>query len=179
MNIKAQDVLVVLKLLASGWPGSFAALGKELGISASETNAAFHRARRAGLLSTTSDQPNKSAVAEFMLHGLRYVLGVHPGGRTRGMRTGFAAAPLAESFRVSPDDPDLPVWPTADGESAGLEIRPICRSAPAAASKDPRLYEWLVLADALRGAGRARERELAEKIVRQRLEYHAADRPFW
>jgi len=31
----------------------------------------------------------------------------------------------------------------------------------------------LVLADALRGAGRARERELAEKIVRQRLEYHA------
>lgn len=37
-----------------------------------------------------------------------------------------------------------------------------------------RLYEWLVLADALRGAGRARERELAEQIVRKRLGYGAA-----
>ena len=173
VNIKPQDVLVVLKLLSSGWPGSYAVLGSQLNMSASETHAAFHRARRAGLIRPDSDQPNKTAVAEFLIHGLKYVLAVRPGGRTRGMLTGFAAAPLAEHFRVSPDDPDLPVWPAADGEWAGLEIRPICRSAPLAAKKDAHLYEWLVLADALRGAGRARERELAEKIVRERLEYHA------
>ncbi|NCC51066.1 MAG: hypothetical protein EOM20_07610 [Spartobacteria bacterium] len=52
-------------------------------------------------------------------------------------------------------------------------IQPICRTAPLAAQKDVALYVWLVLADALCGAGRARERELAEKIVRERLEYHA------
>ena len=175
MNIKPQDVLVVLKVLASGWPGSFASLGKQIGISASEANSAFHRARRAGLINPISEQPNKAAVAEFMIHGLKYVLAVRPGGRTRGMRTGFAAAPLAQHFTVSPDDPDLPVWPDPEGDSAGLEIRPICRSVPVAARQDAQLYEWLVLADALRGAGRSRERELAEKIVRQRLEYHAAD----
>ena len=175
MNIKPQDVLVVLKILASGWPGSFALLGKQLGISASEANSAFHRARRAGLINPISEQPNKTAVAEFMIHGLKYVLAVRPGGRIRGMLTGFSAAPLAQHFAVSPDDPDLPVWPDPEGASAGLEIRPICRSVPVAARQDALLYEWLVLADALRGAGRSRERELAEKIVRQRLEYHAAD----
>lgn len=174
MNIKSQDVLVVLKVLASGWPGSFASLGKQLAISASEAHAAFQRARRSGLLNPITEQVNKTAVAEFMIHGLKYVLAVRPGGRTRGLCTGFAAAPLASFFTVSPDDPDLPVWPDPDGQTVGLEIRPICRSAPLAAKQDARLYEWLVLADALRGAGRSRERELAEKIVRERLEYHAS-----
>jgi len=173
MNIKPQDVLVVLKVLASGWPGSFALLGQQLAISASEAHAAFQRARRAGLINPISEQVNKTAVAEFMIHGLKYVLAVRPGGRTRGICTGFAAAPLAKSFHVSPDDPELPVWSDPDGQSVGLEIRPICRSVPLAAKRDAQLYEWLVLADALRGVGRARERELAEKIVRERLEYHA------
>ncbi|HBA82581.1 MAG TPA: hypothetical protein DCZ95_00660 [Verrucomicrobia bacterium] len=163
----------MLKILASGWPGSFALLGRQLGISASEAHAAFHRARRAGLISPIADSVNKTTVAEFMIHGLKYVLAVRPGGRTRGIYTGFAAAPLSAHFQVSPDDPDLPVWPDPNGQAAGLEIRPICRSAPMAAQQDARLYEWLVLADALRGAGRARERELADKIVRERLDYHA------
>jgi len=172
MSIKPQDILVVLKLLASGWPGSFAVMGKQLGMSASETHAAFHRARRAGLIRPDSDQPNKTALAEFLIHGLKYVLAVRPGNRTRGMLTGFAALPLAAHFKVSPDDPELPVWPDAEGQSVGVEISPICRSAPLAAKHDVNLYEWLVLADALRGAGRARERELAERLVRERLEYH-------
>jgi DNA-binding Lrp family transcriptional regulator len=173
MMIKPQDILVVLKLLAKEWPGSFALLGKQLGISASEAHAAFHRARSAGLIQPATYQPNRSAVAEFMIHGLKYVLPVRPGGRTRGIRTGFAAAPLSIHFRVSYDDPDIPVWPDPDGESAGLEIRPLCRSVTVAIRQDPALYEWLVLADAVRGAGRARERELAEKMIRERLEYDA------
>lgn len=171
--IKPQDILVVLKLLAKEWPGSFALLGKQLGISASEAHAAFHRARSAGLIQPATYQPNRSAVAEFMIHGLKYVLPVRPGGRTRGIRTGFAAAPLSSHFRASDDDPDIPVWQDPDGESAGLEIRPLCRSVTVAIRQDPALYEWLVLADAVRGAGRARERELAEKMIRERLEYDA------
>lgn len=173
MNIKPQDVLVLLKLLASEWPGSFAALGRQLSLSASETHAAFHRARRAGLIAIDHYRPHQQAAAEFLIHGLKYVLAVSPGGRTRGMPTGRGAAPLVEHFGVSADDRDLPVWPMAEGDSVGLEIRPICRTAPLAAQQDPRLYEWLVLADAVRGAGRAREREVAVNIIRERLEHHA------
>jgi len=173
MILKPQDVLLVLKLLSSGGRrNTFADLGKELGISASETNAAFHRARQSGLISPFGDLVNKSAVAELLIYGLKYFFPVSPGRRTRGIPTSFAAAPLKKHFNVAPGDQDILVWPDSDGEDAGLEIRPICRSAPQAARRDPILYEWLVLADAMRGAGRAREKELAVSIIRERLGYH-------
>ena len=62
MNIKAQDILVVLKWLASGWPGSFALLGRETGLSASEAHAAVQRARRAGLLHMLTDDRDRVPV---------------------------------------------------------------------------------------------------------------------
>ncbi len=174
MKLKPQDILVVLKLVVQGKRcDTFAEMGRALGMSASETNAAFHRARKAGLINPMDDLPVKSAVAEFLLHGLKYVLPVQPGRRTRGIPTGYAAPPLVNSFGVSEGDPDVPVWPDPDGIVAGLEIHPICRSAPLAAKQDRDLYEWLVLVDTLRGAGRAREKKLAESIVRERLGYHA------
>lgn len=174
MMLKPQDVMLALKLLAChGDKRTFAQLGRELGISASEANQAFHRARRAGLIAPLGSMPVKSAIAELLIHSLRYFLPVQPGRRTRGIPTSFAAPPLSASFSAASDDADILVWPDPEGTHAGLEITPICRSAPAAAKKDAKFYEWLVLADALRGAGRARERELAEEIVRRRLDYHA------
>ena len=170
MNMKPQDILVALKLLASGWPGSYAAMGMQIGLSASETHGAFRRARQAGLIHPKDNVPNKSAVAEFLLHGLKYVFPAHPGPRTRGMPTIHAAPPLAAEFRSSSSsDEDIPVWPDPEGKQRGYELKPLCRSVPLAARNDAKLYEWLVLADALRG-GRARERELASAIVRKRLQ---------
>lgn len=178
MILKPQDLLVVLKLLSRGGKrGTFAELGKQLGMSASETNAAFHRARRAGLISQLADTAVKAAVAEYLLHGLKYSFPAQPGRRTRGMPTGFAAPPLAEHFNVSSDDQEVLVWPDPEGEQAGMELKPLCRSAPLAAKNDPDLYEWLVLADVMRGAGRAREKEIAESIIRKRLDFHATHRP--
>jgi hypothetical protein len=111
-------------------------------------------------------------VAELLIHGLKYMAPVHPGRRTRGMVTGFAAPPMLEFFDNSIDDIDVPVWPDPNGDRAGWEVKPLSRSAPIAARRDPELYEWLVLADVLRGVGRARERKIAEDIVRARLDYH-------
>lgn len=175
MVLKPQDVLVVLKLVASGGLNfTFAQLGQQIGMSASESHQAFHRARRAGLVQPVFNQPVNGAVAELLIHGLKYVFPVHPGGRTRGMLTGVAAPPLSASFNVGTADRDVFVWPDPEGSHAGLEIRPLCRSVPVAARQDARLYEWLVVADVLRGAGRARERELAEEWVRGRLQNNAS-----
>ncbi len=173
MIIKPQDVVVALKILASGWPGSFAALGQGLFISASEAHAAVKRARVAGLLRPDSESINLSAIAEFLLHAVKYLVPVRAGRRTRGMPTGFAAPVFAPHFRVAPDDPHILVWPAAEGKSAGLEIEPLYRTVPHAAANDNKLYEWLVIADVMRGAGGAREREFAEKLIRERLESHA------
>ena len=56
------------------------------------------------------------------------------------------------------------VWPHADGDTRGLSIKPIFRSAPDAARRDARLFAWLALADALR-TGDARVRTLAAAEV--------------
>lgn len=171
--IKAQDILVVLKLAVMGERNlSFSDLGQTLHMSASETHAAFRRARKSGLIHPLDDVVIKSSLAEFLIHGLKYLLPAQKGPRTRGMPTGYAAPPFVKYFMSSLDDQEISVWPDAEGEVSGMEIRPICRSAPKAAQRDPELYEWLVLADVLRGAGHARERELAIAMVKERLDWH-------
>ena len=61
-----------------------------------------------------------------------------------------------------------PVWPDPEGTVRGEELRPLYRSAPAAARRDPALYELLALVDAVR-AGRPRERKLAVAELEARL----------
>ena len=174
MDLKGQDILLVLKLLSDGGRvGTFAEVAKALGISASETHAALNRARTAGLVHPLEDRVVKSAVAEFLLHAVKYVFPVQPGGVTRGVLTGFAAPPLNSHFRVEENEINRWVWPDPEGNEAGLEIKPLCRSVPFAARHNSGLYEWLVLADVLRGAGRAREREIAVSMIRKRLGAHA------
>lgn len=168
MSLKSQDVLVVLKLAARpdvAW--SYPRLAADLSMSASEVHASVRRATRSGLLQPDDRHtPNRKAVLEFLVHGLKYVFPAERGGFTRGLPTAHAAPPLRDQFATS-DDPS-PVWPDPDGTVRGEEFEPLYRSVPKAARADERLYELLALVDALRG-GRARERELAVKELRARL----------
>jgi hypothetical protein len=61
-----------------------------------------------------------------------------------------------------------PVWPDEAGEVRGLEFAPLYKSVPQAARRDPRLYELLVLVDAIRG-GQLEVREVAVRELRVRL----------
>jgi hypothetical protein len=106
------------------------------------------------------------AVLEFLVHGLKYVFPAERGGLTRGMPTAHAASPLREHFAASDEVP--PVWADPQGTIRGEELEPLYRSVPKAARADQRLYELLALVDAVR-SGRARERELAVKELRNRL----------
>ena len=171
MQMKQQDILVVLKILASGWPGSYALLGLHLGLSPSMAHAAVSRARKEGLLHPVEHAPVKAALAEFLVHGIRYVFPAELGSMTRGMPTSYAAPPLRAQFS-NIGDAEAPVWPDPDGDERGSALKPLYRSVPKAARADAKLYEWLALVDALR-AGRARERELACKIISERLGYAA------
>ena len=171
MQMKPQDILVVLKVLAAGWPGSYARLGLQLGMSPSVAHSAVSRARKEGLLHPLEILPNKAALAEFLVHGVRYVFPAELGSPTRGMPTSYAASPLSNEFSHSPDEL-MPVWPDPDGAMRGVALEPLFHSVPKAAREDAKLYEWLALVDALR-AGRARERELAAKIIGNRLDYAA------
>jgi predicted transcriptional regulator len=164
--LKPQDLLVVLKL-ASAKEGerTFPQLAAALGISASEAHAAVARLSKSGLVDESTRSVRKAALCEFLVHGVRYVFPPDWSGVTRGVPTSCAAPPLSAHFAVG----DLPpVWPHPEGKVRGEGLAPLYASAPAAALRDPVLYEWLALTDAVR-AGRARERQLATKELERRL----------
>jgi DNA-binding transcriptional ArsR family regulator len=167
LALKPQDVLVLLKMFV--WkdrPYRLIDLADALGLSQGEVSVALERARAAGLLDSSKRKPIRSALAEFLVHGLKYVFPVSPGPIERGMPTAYSAPPLAKRI-VSQSDEAL-VWPFAEGTVRGQTVSPLYESAPLAAQKDPKLYEWLVLVDALR-LGRAREKNIAADEVRNRL----------
>lgn len=158
--LRPQDVMVLLELttgeLGDAWQQQHVA--RALGLSAAEVHKALARAAKAGLYRPERRQVAKSALLEFVLHGLRYVYPAHLGGPTRGVPTAWAAPALARE--IASDESDRPVWPHAEGSARGPAVEPLYPSAPDAALTDAKLYELLALVDAIR-LGRARERKLA------------------
>ena len=171
MILKPQDVVILLKLALLGRePWTYQRLAAELSISPSEVHAGVKRAIAARLMSdpaTSDGRPLLPALVEFVVHGVRYAYPPKRGALTRGMPTGYAAPPLVNVI-AQPNEPP-PVWPHAEGTARGFLLEPLYPSVPEAASRDPGLYELLALVDAVRD-GRARERALAIKELKARLE---------
>ena len=168
MGLKTQDVLVLLKLVAhrdQHW--SYAGLAGELDLSPSQVHAAISRAVQSGLATELGGRVRIHVrnLEEFLVHALRYLSVPERGPKSRGMATLTSAPPLSSLF-VSDEEPI--VWPDPAGDIRGESLVPIHKSVPAAASRDPELYELLVIADALR-AGRAREKQAAAKELKKKL----------
>lgn len=141
-------------------------LATALRISASEAHSAVNRAAKSGLVDLRSRTAKKSALLEFLVHAVPYLVPPVWTGISRGVPTAHAAPPL-NAMIVSGDDLP-PVWPHPEGVVRGQGLVPVYRSVPDAALSDPTLHEWLALVDAIR-SGRAREREIAVRILRERL----------
>ena len=169
MPLKPQDIMVALKLCTYEQKRPpISVVAAELNMSPSEIHAAIKRLQKARLLhgAEMGERPNLSALEEFLLHGVKYAFPAEHGQVTRGVPTSFAAPPLKDDIASSDELP--PVWPWRDGETRGIALEPLYRTAPAAALRDPILYELLALVDAIRD-GRARERKAAEKELLNRL----------
>src|SRR5437588_9879556 len=110
MQLKPQDLLVVLKRAMAGDDElSYQRFARSLGMRPSEVHAATKRAAAAGLLRRSDLRVNRSALLEFILHGVKYVFVPERSGLARGVPTGYAAPPLAEHIDPGIDPP--PVWP--------------------------------------------------------------------
>ena len=159
MAMKGQDIVVMLKLLTlQGESWTYQKLSQDLGMSSSEVHTAVKRCENAGLYNHHTRLPNRVALKEFLVHGLRYVFPAKPGAMVQGLPTSYAGPILLG--KIGFDNSELPVMPLLHGPARGPEISPLHHSAPVAAKSDPKLYEYLSLVDALR-TGRARERKLA------------------
>lgn len=174
--LKPQDIFVLLKLVVMGSrPWTYAILAVELGMSPSQTHSAVKRTLAANLTVRQGEKivPHFRNLAEFLIHGLKYVFWAEQGEMTRGVPTAYAAPPLVELLVSTATEPP-PVWPDPDGEVRGIAFQPLHKQAPQTARTDKNLYELLILVDAIR-SGRAREREIATKKLQIRLEQYASD----
>jgi DNA-binding Lrp family transcriptional regulator len=168
---KPQDVVVALKLSLAGGRLSYADLGQELGMSASEVHAAVRRLGEAHLIDPETKEIRREVLRNFLVHGVPHAFPASQKEVTRGMPTAWAAPVLSGKLSTSEQIP--PVWPDPDGLVQGASVQPLYPSVPHAARRDPALYDLLALVDALR-IGRARERNLAEKEISDRLNRHVA-----
>lgn len=175
--LKPQDIVVLLKLVAidnSEW--SFGSLAVELAMSPSEVHAACKRAVEAKLATKQSGKviPLHQNLKSFIVNGLPYVFYPVRGELTRGMPTGYGAEPLASL--MAGDSEPVPVWPDPKGTVRGMTLEPIFKSVPKAARNDQKLYELLVLVDAIR-AGNAREKKIAIDLLEKEFEYEKGAKP--
>jgi hypothetical protein len=113
-----------------------------------------------------AEKPNLSALEEFLIHGVKYTFPAERGGLTRGMPTSYAAQPLCRLIKAGSEL--VPVWADPNGTMRGISLVPLYKTVPEAAKGDSQLYERLALIDAIRD-GRARERNLAEKELKNSL----------
>lgn len=164
--LKSQDILVVLKIASLGEsPWTYKALSVALSLSAAGVHESVQRAVTAGFLGGKEIRVLRSAVEEFLVHGLRYVIPAERGRLARGISTSTSAPAFAD--RMAKQEIPL-VWAFALGDTRGETLAPIHPSAPVAASKDTKLHGLLAAADVFR-AGGARERGVAVEVLRELL----------
>ena len=170
-GLKPQDLAMLLKLvtLRGAVRVSYAVLAKQLCLSVFEAHAAVQRLSAARLVVEMAGdlRPVMAAVRDFVLHGALYCYPPVRGEITIGFPTAHAVLPLSQLILFADELP--PVWPHPEGSTRGASLLPLYEKLPLAAIEDAVLYELLALFDALR-IGQARERELAFKLLTERLQ---------
>jgi hypothetical protein len=167
--LKPQDLLVLFALVSRGTDtASYPELAAQTGLAGSAVHSALKRAAAAGLIIYRDRRPVllKPQLREFALHGAKFAFPATHGRLARGVPTAYAAAPLNTVIAPSSDPP--PVWPHKSGSLRGVGIVPLYPTAPEAALRDEKLYALLALFDALR-SGQARERNIAQKMLEERI----------
>jgi hypothetical protein len=132
VNLKPQDILVLLKIASKHTAGSqsYSLLANELAMSPSEVHAAVKRSAAAGLVrivNPTTRRVNGEALYRFLIYGVPRSFPVKPGPLVRGMPTAHATLPLSSVIAMQASDVP-PVWPDPDGKIQGYEIAPISKS---------------------------------------------------
>jgi len=167
--MQGQDIALLLKLAIQKEPNlPSKELAASLFISPSEVSKALKRCVDSGLLylSGTEKRVNRTALLEFLGHGLKYVFPPAKGPLVRGVPTAAAAEPLKS--RLLDDGEPPTVWPYGEGKVRGISITPLYKGAPKAALLDSRFYGVLALSDAIR-SGRTRERNLAIELLEKEI----------
>lgn len=134
--LNGQDVVVLLKLAGYGEDWTVRSFESALGIPRAGVHRSLQRLSAACLYDLERRRTNLSQAEEFLVHALKYLFPPELNGETRGVPT---------------------VWPDPHGRQRGIALRPLHRTAPDLARRDPELAEGLAISTRS-GSGRARPR---------------------
>lgn len=163
--MRPQDVVVLLKLLQlheSSW--TQIALSRDLHLSQSEISESLARSSYARLVFDKGRMVHRQGLLDFVQYGLPFTFPQQPGMVQRGFPTAHSVPPLSADIISD----DAFVWPSAKGTARGHSIMPLYPTVIQVIQSDASMYELLALVDAVR-VGRARERNLAMELLRERL----------
>jgi predicted transcriptional regulator len=164
-GMRPHDVVILLKIIAiynEKW--MMTDIANQLHISSSEVSESLNRSVLAGLMTNDKRSVFKSALLDFITHGLKYVYPQKPGAMVRGIKTAHSAPPLSLEIQSEQNY----VWPFAEGDIRGFAIEPLHPNVPKASLEDHKLYELLALLDAVR-IGNTREQNMAIKELKNRI----------
>ena len=163
--MKPQDIVILLKIISDNNPQwNQSEMAKSLKLSQSEISQFVARSKYSGLLDISGKKVMTLAFMDFLIHGLPYVFPQKPGPIVRGIPTAHSAQPICNYIKGD----EVFVWPYSKGNIKGQTIVPLYPTVPSAVEYDPKLHELLALVDILR-VGRAREKEMAKKELKQRI----------
>ena len=152
-GMRPHDIAVLLKIIALGkQPWLNKDLANGLYISPSEITESLNRSQIAGLIDPAKRKVFKSALFDFLQHGLIYVYPLQPGAIQKGIPTAHSAPVLNKLFASE----ETFVWPYEKGEIRGQAIQPLYPGVPKAVVNDPLFYDLLAVCDVLR-IGKTRE----------------------
>ncbi len=81
-NLKPQDIVILLKIIALGRQSWYHhTIAEELGMSQSEVSQSLNRSKYADLIDDARKKVNKLAFVEFLLHGITYAFPQKPGAQ--------------------------------------------------------------------------------------------------
>ena len=160
--MKSLDVVVLCKTFIFQSTGRhdwiYTQLAEETYLSVGEVHASIMRLKKSRLFDEFTKSVIPTAFVEFLIHGLKYAFPVEIGAPTRGIATSHSAPVFHDD--VVQAETDMYVWAYAGGKQKGLSVEPLSKNTPIAALKDPKLYDFLALIDAIR-VGKSRERTIA------------------
>ncbi len=177
LTLRPFDVAVALRLLLEP-EDRYEPMADALATSTSAVHRGVARLQAAGLLRASSRTVARSALREFLVHGVRYAFPPIRGQDTMGVPTAWShpdVKVLLAGESVS-DVTRAVVWPDDAGTVRGDLLVPLFPAAARVALKDHRLHELLAAVDAMR-AGSTTVRRVVSEHLAQRVLWGAGDAP--
>ncbi len=161
-SLRPFDIAVALRLLLVP-EDRYEPLAAALATSTSAVHRSVARLQQSGLCVKGRRTIVKSALREFLMHGMRYSFPAVIGAEREGVATAHAHPEVARVLEGQ-DGSSPFVWAREGGSARGASLVPLFPGVLEVAARDPRMHELLATVDVLRSGSDSARRAAGESF---------------